>query len=215
MSPATTPPNLPHCVSRADDILAYWFGDLHDGWTTENKSRLWFGSDRKDDDDMRQRFGELIDAACNGGLAHWETAGDNGNMALILLADQMTRATQRGKAAAFVGDATARAVCKNGVAAGLDKRLPPVWRIFYYLPLEHSEDLADQITLLKILNEMIDEKPQHAKELGEMMNYAKMHHDIIAQFGRFPHRNAILGRESTAAEKTYLAGNHPNFGQTR
>jgi len=200
-------------VKHADAILTYWFGEIDEGWTKEDKQRLWFGGKREDDDEMRRRFGDLIDAACEGTLAGWETAGDNGNMALILLADQMTRATRRGTAAAFAGDATALSVCKNGIAAGTDKRFPPVWRIFYYLPLEHSENLSDQQTLIEILEEMVHRESRHSAKLNAMLNYAKMHHDIVAQFGRFPHRNAILGRESTAAEKTYLAGEHPSFGQ--
>lgn len=203
---------------QAEEILSFWFGALDaDGFTAEDRRPLWFGSRRQDDEELRARFGARIADAALGKLAAWQTASDETNMALLLLTDQMTRAVYRGSAAAFCGDAVALAVCKNGVADGRHQRLPPAWRPFYYLPLEHSERLDDQALCVSLFESLLREfsaLPARAKELKEAARYAQIHYDIIKQFGRFPHRNALLSRANTAAEAEYLADSSAqHFGQ--
>lgn len=194
------------------EILQFWFGNIVGGWTEEDRFSLWFGSQPDDDETMRSRFEPYISQAVAGELHAWEDARDS-NMALVLLTDQMTRATRRGTAAAFGGDEVARGVVLRGLARGLDKELSPPERLFYYLPLEHSEDLSHQeqsLQLYKKLSEDLDNTQERTKG---MMAEAQKHYDMIARFGRFPHRNALLGRENTAEEEAYLKEHGGSYGQ--
>lgn len=207
--------NIPVTIQQqAAEILTFWFGELDtDGFSVTDKNKLWFGSSTEDDKDIERRFAPLIAAAIAGELGEWEQAGDGENMALILLTDQMTRAVYRGSRKAFAGDARARRVCKNGITDGLHLRLPPIWRIFYYLPLEHSESPADQLLCVEQFNLLLQAFPAHQARLAAAADYARLHHDIIKQFGRFPHRNTILDRDSTEAELDYLNKTGQHFGQ--
>ncbi len=210
---------------NADAVLDFWFGELREGWITdESRGALWFAGKRENDEQVRASFSEMINAALREGNdgnddAVAGTVAGNGNseearevLARIILLDQMTRMIFRGEARAFCGDETALALCKRGLRAGLDKTLPPVFRQFFYLPLEHSEDLDDQDLCVHLFAQLRDEHPAHSKPLGEGYNYAVKHKEIIAKFGRFPHRNAALARESTAEEKEYLR-TAEHFGQ--
>lgn len=202
--------------TQAADILAFWFGELDgNGWDSDARQPLWFGARPEDDETMRARYGGLIAAAIAGRLDSWEAHSDAANMALILLADQMTRAVHRGSAQAFGGDAVALRVCKNGVADGRHLRLPAAWRRFYYLPLEHSESLADQKQCVQLFQQLQQDFPQYSESLAASAKYAEIHRDLIEKFGRFPHRNAALGRSNTAAEERHLADSKQNFGQKR
>ena len=201
-------------VNQAAEILTFWFGDLDtDGFAAEDKHRLWFGSRAEDDQALAQRFGNLIEDAINGALTEWEQGDDAANMALILLTDQMPRAVYRGSPRAFAGDPIARRVCKNGIADGRHLRLPPSWRTFYYLPLEHSESLEDQILCVEQFDLLAQALPAQHDRLTSAIDYARLHYNIIKQFGRFPHRNAVLQRDSTAAELDYLNKTDQRFGQ--
>lgn len=193
-------------------VLDYWFGETDaDGWPMEDRERLWFGADKADDDDMRRQFGDLIEQAVGGELNHWRDAPPS-SMALILLTDQMSRATRRGRAAAFSGDAIALAACEQGLARGYDKKLPSGYLQFYYLPLEHSENINAQKRCVALYKRLQRDHPE--KPLAEAVRYAVLHHDIIARFGRFPHRNAALERVSTEEEQAYLQANGTQtFGQ--
>lgn len=194
-------------------ILEYWFGDLKDGMTTTDKSRLWFGADAQDDDEIRQRFGADVEAALGGELDHLAQQ-DEGSIALIILTDQMPRAIYRNTPKAFMGDAIALAVCQQGIKTGQHQRLAPAYRQFYYLPLEHSEKLADQDQSVSLFEDLCKDYPQHIKPLSQSLEYAIQHRDIIASYDRFPHRNAILGRVSTANEIRYLRHSKHDFGQS-
>ena len=201
-------------MQQAEEILTFWFGALDpNGWTADDSNPLWFAGRREDDEEIRRRFGARIDDACNGKLADWEAHSDAGNMALLLLTDQMTRAVYRGSKQAFAGDALALAVCKNGIASGRHKRLPLAWRRFYYLPLEHSENLLDQQQCVALYRQLQQDHPQYEKALTLTLDYAVKHYDIIKRFGRFPHRNAVLGRTNTEEEERYLTESNEHFGQ--
>ncbi len=193
-------------------ILDYWFGECHDGWIAEDRSRLWFAGRPEDDAEMSERFGAAIDAALAGDLEAWREE-PTGALAYILLLDQMTRATRRGAAAAFAGDPLALAACHAGLRSGQDQALPPVCWTFFYLPLEHSESLADQERCVALSAALRDSLPERVELLQTAHDYAVQHCDIIARFGRFPHRNAVLGRQSTPEEVAYLEGGGGRFGQ--
>jgi uncharacterized protein (DUF924 family) len=173
-------------MDDAEAVIAFWFvpgGDAR-----------WFAADPAFDEEIRSRFGALVEQALAGDLADW-TASARGALALCLVLDQFPRNIWRGSPRAFSCDAMARSVARDAIAAGHDRELPPDQRAFLYLPLEHSEDLADQDACVALLRALGDSR---------LLDYAQRHRDIVARFGRFPHRNAVLGRTSTAEESEFL-----------
>jgi uncharacterized protein (DUF924 family) len=146
---------------------------------------------------MRSRFGALVEEALVGSLDHW-TATPEGTLALILLLDQFTRNIFRGTPRAFAGDEAALGHAQRMVQAGLDRRFDALRRWFIYLPFEHSERLDDQYESVRLFGELAREG-QHGS-----MEWAQKHFDVIRRFGRFPHRNGILGRVSTPEEAEFL-----------
>ncbi|MBV9567713.1 MAG: DUF924 domain-containing protein [Hyphomicrobiales bacterium] len=172
-------------LPTADDVLAFW---------REAGSEKWFAKDDNFDASIRTRFLELLDAARRGELAHWEET-PNGALALAIVLDQFPRNLFRGTRLAYAADAQARGVTTRALARGLHHRCDQELVTFLYMPLVHSEDLADQeraVALFEILG------------LEENLRSARDHRDIIARFGRFPHRNLILGRTTTVQEQAYL-----------
>lgn len=189
------PPPTP---SAAQAVLDFWFGPPDDPQYRLPRP-AWFRRDEAYDTLIRQRFGAVIDAALDGRLAAW-AATPHGALAEVIVLDQFTRNALRGSARAFAGDARALAAARAMVARGDDRRLGGVQRQFVYLPYEHAEDLATQREALALLAELQRAEPA----TGELLRWAQAHHDIIERFGRFPHRNAVLGRVSTAAEEAFL-----------
>ncbi len=178
-------------------VLDFWFGAPDSpGY---GKPRVeWFQKSDAFDNEIRTRFLELRRAAAAGDLQAWQAAPDS-LLALILLLDQFPRNLYRGTALAFAADAQAQAAAQLAVARGFDRLLVAVQRWFVYLPFEHAEDLALQRRCLELF-EGLRGDPGSA----DTIDYARRHFDIIARFGRFPHRNAILGRTSTPEETEFL-----------
>ena len=194
------------------EVLDFWFGEIIDEWTTTDRHALWFGARAADDEIIRAHFGEAMEQAVAGGMTAWEQKPMD-TLALIILLDQMTRVIGRGRAAAFAGDKRALSLCLAGISSGFARQLPMVAQMFFYLPLEHSELLSHQEKHLALYADMIRQCPARKKELTAAFDYARKHMDIIARFGRFPHRNAALGRVNTPAEETYLQNTNESFGQ--
>ncbi len=185
-------------MAEPRDILDFWFGAPGTA-ECEGPRELWFKPDVGFDAACRQRFAELLAQAGAGALDAWCETPD-GALALVLLLDQMPRNIHRGGPLAFASDGTARRAARTAVARGFDRDLPPIRRQFLYLPFEHSESLADQDEALRLFVSLPDgEFREHA------LGFARRHHAVIARFGRFPHRNAMLGRRSTAEEEEFLA----------
>jgi uncharacterized protein (DUF924 family) len=184
--------------AQAQAVLDFWFGAADDPQHLSPREP-WFVKDPAFDALIGQRFGELIECALDGGLAHW-AAAPNGAVAQILVLDQFTRNVFRGSARAFAGDARALAAARALVASGHDRALPGVQRQFVYLPFEHAEDLAMQHEALRLFAQLERDVPA----LAGLLHWAQRHHDIVERFGRFPHRNAALGRASTAEEVVFL-----------
>jgi uncharacterized protein (DUF924 family) len=186
-------------MTTPDDVLDFWFPA-----DQARANQLWWGKQAQLDAEIRERFGATLAAARAGHLDSWaETA--RGRLALIITLDQLSRNIHRNLPDAFAGDAQARALTHAGVALGHDRELRPMERLFFYLPLEHSESLADQqrcVELMRTLAEQVD--PTHGERFASFVDYAVRHHDIVARFGRFPHRNAVLGRPSTPEELEFL-----------
>jgi uncharacterized protein (DUF924 family) len=181
----------------ADEVLDFWFGAA--GSEQFGRAReFWFTKSAATDDLIRNRFGASVEAALRDELRQWADGEARSALALILLLDQFTRNVLRDSARAFAGDGAALAVAKRLVADGRDRQLAPVERWFAYLPYEHSEGIKDQRESLRLFGEL-------AKEgLAEPLVWARRHYEVIARFGRYPHRNELLGRPSTAEEIEFL-----------
>lgn len=180
-------------TASRDDLLSFWFAP--------GMSERWFAKDPAFDAELGRRFGTLAAAAARGELDRWADTA-RGALALVLLLDQLPRNLHRGKPAAFSQDARARAVAGAALAAGFDAELTPPERQFLYLPFEHSEDPADQDRAVELFQALGD---------PEQLHWALRHQEVIRRFGRFPHRNAILGRPSTPEEEAFLAGPDSGF----
>lgn len=184
-------------MSAQQDILDFWFGPPGAA-ERERPREVWFKSDLAYDAALRERFLQDQQRAAAGEYDFW-TNTPEGSVALLLLLDQLPRNLYRDTPQAFATDARASELAGITVPRGFDQQLPPVWRWFVYLPFEHSESLADQTRSLALFG-ALPAAPEH----DEVKDYAKRHYDVIKRFGRFPHRNAILGRESTPEELEFL-----------
>jgi uncharacterized protein (DUF924 family) len=183
---------------QAAQVLAFWFGAADD--PARDKPRAaWFKKDPAFDAQIRTSFGDRIEQALAGGLAHWalEPAGA---LARIIVLDQFTRNAFRDTARAFAGDALALIAARELVASRGDLALPGVQRQFAYLPFEHAEDLRMQDESMRLFGQLARDEPA----LADLLTWAQRHHAIIERFGRFPHRNALLGRTSTPQELDFL-----------
>jgi uncharacterized protein (DUF924 family) len=156
--------------------------------------KRWFAKDEAFDADLRALFEAAHHTAARGGFADWEETPE-GALALLLLTDQIPRNIFRGSAHAFATDPRAREVAGRAIAKGFDQRFDAALRCFFYLPFEHSEDIADQARAVALFEALGDEN---------YLKYAIVHRDIIARFGRFPHRNAVMGRATTPEEQAFL-----------
>ncbi len=175
------------------NVLAFWFGS-----TPGERRKAWFVKDPVFDQEIRSRFLPLYESAAAGLLAGWAQSAQ-GALALIVVTDQFPRNMLRGSARAFATDPVALATAKHTVESGWNKDMLPVERMFVYLPYEHSESLADQNRAVELF------APLAAfPETSDAADYAERHRTIVKRFGRFPHRNAALGRASTPEEVAFL-----------
>jgi uncharacterized protein (DUF924 family) len=176
-----------------NDVLDFWFGPV------PGKARAeWFRKDERFDAEIRERFGEVHAAAARRELEAWRAAPES-MIALIVVLDQFSRNLHRGDARAFAQDAHALECAREALARGDEKKLRPVERQFLYMPFEHNEDRDDQDLACRLMSQL-EEFP----ETRGLTEYAKKHQVIVDRFGRFPHRNAALGRASTAEEIEFL-----------
>jgi uncharacterized protein (DUF924 family) len=173
------------CGIRPSDVLAFWLAAGPDHW---------FTVDEAFDTEVRRRFLKLWQAAKDGELSSWE-ASDDGLLALAIVLDQFPRNMFRGDPRAYATDLEARDVAIRAIERGVDSRVDPALRAFLYMPLMHSENLTDQERCIELFRDA--DNPENLK-------YAQHHADIIRRFGRFPHRNRILGRTTTADEQAFL-----------
>lgn len=189
-------------------IHQFWFGPLDAaGLAAPAQERLWFSGGAEFDAAVAARFGGLVPRGLAGEFDHW-AADDRGLIALVLLLDQFTRNVFRGTPGAFAGDGKALAAAQTAIADGRHRALPAIHRVFLYLPLEHCEDLAVQEQSVRLFTELAGSSG--ARATGDFLRYAVAHRDVIARFGRFPHRNAILGRSSNPDELGHMAA-HGGF----
>ncbi|PKM22484.1 MAG: DUF924 domain-containing protein [Gammaproteobacteria bacterium HGW-Gammaproteobacteria-14] len=186
-------------------VLDFWFDNgLQRGWPSANLGSLWFRADRAVDEGIRERFGALVEAAIGNELVEWE-AKPASRLALIVLLDQFTRNVYRGHGRAFSGDHRAVTLVLEGLARGMDKELPWVGRVFFLMPLMHAEDEALQQRCVDEFRQLQQQAPADiAEHIASNVEFALEHLEIIQRFGRFPHRNDALARESSPEEQDYL-----------
>jgi uncharacterized protein (DUF924 family) len=202
---------MPRCMHSAHDVLEFWFGvaPLNTESLAE-RSRFWFGGDGEAamaarDALIRTRLEPMLERAARGEFAAW-AASPKRRLALIILFDQVPRNAYRGTAAAFAFDREALALAAEGVQLAADAALHPAERLFFYLPLEHAESMEAQNASIVAFDRLVAESPPELREFAESLRgYARKHRDVIEKFGRFPMRNAALGRQSTPEERDWLA----------
>ena len=182
----------------ATNVLGFWFGPA-----PLAPRREWFVKSDVFDEAIRERFGPEVERALAAAPAWGEDAPSR--LAELIVLDQFTRNLFRGQARAFAGDSRACAIALGLIDSGEHLSLHPLQRWFAYMPLEHAEDLALQDRCVALFEVLVQEGGTHADALKGALDYANKHREVIQQFGRFPHRNAALGRASTAAEMAYLA----------
>jgi uncharacterized protein (DUF924 family) len=169
------------------DVVAFW---------RDAGQKKWFNKDEAFDREIAERFGALHAEAAAGKLSDW-AGSPEGALALILLLDQFSRNLFRGSPQTFAQDARALEVARESLDAGFDKEVEPELRMFFYMPFMHSEAIADQQRCVSLF---------HSLSGGEALKHAHEHEQIIRRFGRFPHRNAVLGRHTSTAEQSFLDG---------
>jgi uncharacterized protein (DUF924 family) len=186
-------------------IHEFWFGsDPNDIVVAQQKSNLWWAKNDEHDREITRRFGTHIELAARGELNAWAQSARS-MLALILLTDQFPRNAYRNTPKAFAYDFFAQQWCLNGIEQGMDRQLRPIERIFFYLPLEHAESMELQEQSVRLYTKLFQEVPSNqVDQFRGYLTFALRHRSIIARFGRFPHRNVILGRASTPEEEAFL-----------
>lgn len=183
--------------STPTDVLDFWFDS--------DSEALWYARNEAFDATVRERFGDTLEAALRGDLDAW-TDTSEGWLALLIVRDQFSRNLYRDDARAWVGDPGTQVLALDGIARGDDRHLTPMQRVFAYMPLEHAESPVLQQHCVHLFERLVACQPEAQRaRFQNFLDYARRHHDVIARFGRFPHRNAVLGRTDTPAEQAYLA----------
>src|SRR5215203_3464610 len=200
-------------VSSPEEVLSYWFPeeDIFDAdqETFGRQMQWWFQGGPEVDREITERFAEVLEQARRGELDHWAET-PRGRLSLIVVLDQFSRNVYRGSPLSYSQDQKALELAVEGVDLGMDRELSPMERIFFWMPIGHSEDLALQERSVRHAEEEARNAPSHLRAEAEFgVSQAKAARDVIARFGRHPHRNEILGRDSTPEELEYLRTETP------
>lgn len=192
-------------ADQRESVLVFWFGPP--GSATEiagRQRRLWFGKSADNDQAVTERFAATLTAAAAGQLDHWANT-PRGRLALVIVLDQFPHHIHRDQPPAFATDPQSLALSLAALESGEDRKLAPIERVFLYLPLEHAESLEMQARSVSLYEQLAHEAAADERALFDgFLDYARRHYDVVARFGRFPHRNEILGRASTADELEFL-----------
>jgi uncharacterized protein (DUF924 family) len=199
---------------RIDAILSFWFMEQElSAPQIDGRMDTWFGEDPVFDEEVAKEFTEDVDRASEGKLDHWAHES-RGRLALILLLDQFRRNIFRNTPEAFEKDKAALKLCVEGAMEKKDKGLPPIHKVFFYMPLQHAESRKVQAKSREIYQRLVEAvSPTYRETFETIAQFAELHADIVERFGRFPHRNRLLERENSPEENEYLAGDSPGFGQ--
>ena len=188
-----------------EDILEYWFGYFPNAYSSDiSKVDMWFKNGANYDQEIFLKFGEIYHRAIEGECEQWQET-QRGRLALIILLDQFSRHIYRGTAEAFAQDKKAQEICIEGTIVGHDQLLHPAERSFFYIPLEHSENIEHQDLSLRAYEQLAEDViPEHRKPYEVTFEFAQKHHFVINTFGRFPELNELLGRESSEEELAFM-----------
>lgn len=199
---------------RIETILTFWFKEAElSAPQIDRRMDIWFGEDPVFDHEIKKEFADDVEAASEGQLDHWAHQS-RGRLALILLLDQFRRNIHRNTAKAFAKDKAALKLCVEGAMDKKDRGLSAIERVFFYMPLQHAESRKVQAKSVELYNKLAAAvTPTYRETFSTIAQFAELHRDIIEQFGRFPHRNKLLGRKNTPEEDEYLAGDTTDFGQ--
>lgn len=192
-------------MSEPEDVLDFWFGELDEhGCASPNQRKLWWTKSEDFDQAIRANFVSDYEAVVAGDRERWRST-PHGALAYIIVLDQFSRNMFRNTSKMFAADPLAREACWEGLDAGFDTELGFDERVFFYLPLEHSEEVADQERCNELFTKLCETAPESLERDAEYyLDFAKKHRAIIERFGRYPHRNEILGRVSTKEELEFL-----------
>ena len=201
-------------VRRIDKILSFWFKEQAlSAPQIDRRMDIWFGENPDFDNEIEAEFSDDVARASKGKLDHW-VDDPLGRLASIILIDQFRRNIYRNTEKAFSKDKLALKLCVEGAMQKKDKGLTPIQKVFFYMPLQHAESRKVQAKSVALFNRLAESvSPTDRETFLTIAQFAELHKDIIDQFGRFPHRNALLGRKNTQKEDEYLAGDSPDFGQ--
>lgn len=197
----------------AGTIHHYWFGYAAERPASlQDRMTLWFGGGFELDRIIAHRFSDIVAKLASGEAHRWATNSPRERVAAVIALDQFTRNIFRGTAAAFENDEIALRLARDAIATGEDLKLSPVERWFLYMPFEHSESATDQRRSLEKFTELLEQcAPEHKEQFAAALDFAKRHAKVIQKFGRFPHRNALLGRTSSSAERAFLKATPGGF----
>ncbi len=192
-------------VEPYDEILGYWFRNVtKDSSQIENRLKLWFGGGEETDSYIRKNFEKVLIQAAEGKLEEWKKT-PHGTLALVILFDQFSRNIYRDQPKGISFDPLALRLSQEAIARGDDRRVHPLERVFFYMPMMHSEDLSVERKSVDYFTRLVDEVPKELKPIFEnFRHYAVLHREMIEHFGRFPDRNEMLGRKSTPEELQVL-----------
>jgi len=192
-------------IATPDAVLDFWFGAPGSGADVAARQRaLWFAKSAANDRIVAERFAETLVAAGKGELAGW-TATPRGRLALIVVLDQFPHHIHRDHGQSFAYDALSLALAMEMIQRGEDAHVTPIERVFVYLPLEHAESIEMQDLSVALYEKLANEAAAIERQLFDgFLDYARKHRDVVSRFGRFPHRNELLGRPSTAEEIEFL-----------
>jgi len=191
-----------------DDVLGFWFGELDEsGRVGEAQRRRWFEKDPELDREIRRRFEDRHRAIGQGECEDWLDSA-RGALAYVIVLDQFSRNMFRGTPAMFSSDSQALAAATSAIERGLDRQLEPELRAFLYMPFMHAEDRRAQRRCVELFSQLRDEE---GERFSGNVRFAELHRDIVERFGRFPHRNPILGRTMTSVEQQFLDEGGPSF----
>jgi len=197
---------IPHMnTSEINTVLEFWFADREqDRLKLDSRMDCWFGSNRNFDAEVTERFREATEQALNGDLDHWAES-PLGQLALILLLEQFPRRIYKDAPRAFAGDRKALKICEQGVSSNSYRKLNALQQLFFFMPLQRAESLKIQQTSVRIYNALAERVSSTLRDTFETVaQFAELRRDVIAEFGRFPHRNELLGRANSNAEEACL-----------
>lgn len=200
--------------SRIEKILSFWFRERAlSAPQIDARMDVWFGEDPDFDAEILSDYAHDVERASDGELDHWAQS-PSGRLALILLLNQFRRNIYRGTPEAFSKDKVALKLCIEGAMGNLDSGLAPIYRVFFYMPLQHAESRKVQEKSVDLFSKIAKAvSPTYKETFETIAQFAELHADIVMQFGRFPHRNKMLGRENTAEEEEYLSSDSQSVSQ--